>query len=162
ESFGNGLLSRLVTFWQLASAWKPQDAAAINGAEYDRLIAFVGDGKTPALAWALVDLALRNKNRPTFLPGERADFDRRLLEAACRSLAGLPALEYAARYEMARCHLEAGHNQQARQLFTDLYGESLNAGWLPAVDAAFRAALTEKDGESSWGKLMRQNVRQLL
>src|SRR5262249_33927595 len=29
-------------------------------------------------------------------------------------------------------------------------------------DAAFRAALTEKDGESSWGKLMRQNVRQLL
>src|SRR5262249_61936203 len=49
-----------------------------------------------------------------------------------------------------------------RQLFTDLATESLNAGWLPAIDAAFRTALTEKDGESSWTRLMRQNVRQLL
>jgi predicted Zn-dependent protease len=125
-------------------------------------MAFVGDSKPPALTWALVDLVLKNKNRPTFLPGERADLDRRLLEAACRSLAGVPVLEYTARYETARWHLEAGHKEQARQLFTDLYTEALNAGWLPAIDASFRAALTEKDGESSWGKLMRQNVRQLL
>src|SRR5262249_54372144 len=98
ESLGDGLLSRLVNFWQLASAWKPQDAAAINGAEYDRLIAFVSDRKTPALTWALVDLALRDKSRPTFLPGERADFDRRLLEAAGRSLAGGPGLGEAVPY----------------------------------------------------------------
>jgi hypothetical protein len=162
EVFGNGLLSRLTGFWQLASAWKAQDAAAINGAEYDRLIAFVSDRKTPALSWALVDLVLRNKTRPTFLPGERADFNRRLLEAAGRSLAGIPGLEYAIRYESARCQLEAGNKPQARQLFTDLYTEALKCGWLPPIDAAFRAALMEKDGEAPWCKLMRQNLRQLL
>src|SRR5262249_23731124 len=120
---------------------------------------FVGEARAPELSWVLADLVLR-KERPVFLPGGTAEFRRRVLEAASRSLADDPALGYAARHEHARLVLEAGDRRQARKLFLELHEKSLQDGAVPVLSEGFRKAL---EGDSpQWSELMRKTADRLL
>lgn len=68
-------------------------------------------------------------------------------------------LDYVGKYEQARALYEASDFTPSRQLFEQLYAETLKKGILPPVDSAFRSALqTDQVGES-WPKLMKQTAK---
>jgi predicted Zn-dependent protease len=86
----------------------------------------------------------------------------RAIAEGYQTLRDIPGLKYAARYERARNLLKAGDRELARQLFAELYAETLKAGVLPPIDASFREAFQDTNSEASlFGNLMRRAAADL-
>ena len=139
----------LYVHWQSNKPIQGNDAA--KKAERERALQFVRDHQASPYGWAILSLVR-----------ERGGLDRGLAEAF-RQFENCPGLEYAARYEYARCCLDNGDAVKARKLFQELYQKTLADGTLPAIDASFRQAFLNggKDAKS-YGELIRQTAATLL
>jgi hypothetical protein len=153
-----GFLHRLAVSHALYQRWQsahPGRDADQRRAERDRAFDYVRRNAGTVFGWALLCLMEDHA-------GDDANFHRALADAFGR-FADTPGLEYAARYEQARCLAKGGNRAGSRRRFRELYERTLRKDVLPAIDADFRAALlatrTEPD---EWSALLRQSADRLI
>jgi tetratricopeptide (TPR) repeat protein len=108
--------------------------------ELDRRMAldFIGRASSPVFGWLV--LAMFN-DRDTSPEAHRvwADASLRFVQ--------IPAVSYPARYEAACSYARAGDWQRARQIFAQLYTQTLKRGVLPPIDQRFTQAFHNGDGD---------------
>jgi predicted Zn-dependent protease len=167
----DGLIQRLAAFRDLGKKWQSgkfgQWSAAERQVEAERALDFVRRNKSSPFGWPMLSL-VQDKI------GDGKE-DQLALAEAYRLFENVPYLAYPARYERARCLLHAGHSEEARTVFLDLYAETLKAGVVPPIDRAVAEALSphprprnlrfspEGRGEAvSWAKLMRRTSADLV
>jgi ferric-dicitrate binding protein FerR (iron transport regulator) len=160
---GDGFFETLMTFHALAEPWQRAAPGVLEPAEYQRLLKFVGEARSPTLAWALAALVLEDHGRPTALPGGRNGVKHAVLSAASRSHRLVPGLAFLARYEQARLYRETDQGEQARTLFLEAYRHWEPDGVPAPIDSAFRQALRPEDGRfDDWTPLFRATAERLL
>jgi predicted Zn-dependent protease len=162
----DGLIQRLAAFRDLGKKWQsgksrrteliPFYGAADRKAEVERALDFVRRNKSSPFGWPMLSL-IQDKI------GDSKQHQLALADAY-RLFENVPYLAYPARYERARCLLNAGHSEEARTVFLGLYEETLKAGVVPPIDRAFAEALRPLTGAArqegadsiSWAELMRR------
>ena len=147
----------------LVTIWKNGHPAADKN---ERTLRFVKECSSPAYAWAVTATVLQHA--PAVTP---ATFKKELLDTVAARVKGSPSLEYATRYELARC--EANERHKANADLLALYRETLERGMVPPVDASFIEALQDSgnvrkttavfaaEGHASWAMLMAEQCLQL-
>jgi ferric-dicitrate binding protein FerR (iron transport regulator)/tetratricopeptide (TPR) repeat protein len=142
----DGFIQQLAAFRDLWTRWHTNQAsqgdATAKKAQQNQALAYVRGCKVPLFAWAILGELYRNggfaKDAATF----------RAIADGYQTLKDTPGLGFAARYEQARCLLEAGDRAPARKVFGELYTEMLKAGVLPPLDASFRQAFSDAGGSA--------------
>ncbi|MFH1266012.1 MAG: hypothetical protein ABIK89_09805, partial [Planctomycetota bacterium] len=151
----NGFVRQLAEFrdiWIRYNSGRGDDADRRR--ERERALRFVKECTSPEFGWAILSL-IRNYG------GDR-EFYRAAGEAA-RAFEKVPSLSYTARYEHARGTHQAGDSKQAQKLFTELWKDTLEKGFLPRFDGDMRNAFhTGDDGSQKWQKLIRQTASKLI
>jgi hypothetical protein len=162
RGLGEGLVRRLVEVQLIVRALS-KDGAPLTDEDAARGIRAIREAKSPIFVWAIVAEALRVPDKKVTAKGGRAKLQRDFLEAACAALKDVPALSYAARYELARHLAENGERAEARKRFQELYEETAKAGSLPPLDGAFRKALQASGPEPDlFAKLLRDTAAGLV
>jgi tetratricopeptide (TPR) repeat protein len=164
--FGDGWLNRLATAHALYQRWEgrggPKRTEAQQKAEREKALQFIEQNKGSGLAWALLGLVHERVAAEDDGKKDLKEIWAALAEAYFW-FADTPALEYYARYEMARCLWKAGERDEARAKFRTLYEETLEFKGLPPIDADFRQALLGTgDEENLWKRLMPRATKFLL
>jgi hypothetical protein len=157
--WGEGYLRELALTHALLQRWQDERVAkgspAKLWAERLRALKFVQEHRGSAFGWALLCLM---EDRA----GKDYDFQAQLADTF-RLFEGGPGLDYAARYERARCLFAGRRPAEARKHFLALYEQTLKAGVLPPVDADFRQALLGRDGQpDDWAALVQKTAADLV
>ena len=164
--WGQGFLQRLALSHALYQRW--QNGKAVGGteaqrqAERDRALDHVRRNQGTALGFALLGL-LEDRARDDETAHKGASPAYRDLADAWLLFVDAPGLEYAARYENARCLCKGGDRAEARQRWRALYEKTLDGDELPAIDGDFRLALLgEGDEADEWSDLLRKTAERLV
>ena len=158
----SGLLNNLIEVQSIARIWQSL-GAPITDKDASRAVKAIRQAKSPLFAWAVLMEVQRWPDRNVTAEGGRTKVQRDVLEAACAALKDVPALSYAARYELARHLADNGERAEARKLFVELYEETARTGTLPPLDRAFRQTLQGSGKEPDlFGKLLRDRAAQLV
>ncbi len=140
----DGFLNRLADFRdvyaRLTSGKASQGTVEQRAADRQKAVEFVRRCKSPLFGWTVLSMLLDEAG------GDPESY--RSLADACRLFEKVPGLSYSARYEAARCSLQAGDWQKARDQFRELHTAALKLDVLPPIDASFTQAF-RYDGEGS-------------
>jgi tetratricopeptide (TPR) repeat protein len=154
----DGFLHRLALSHALYQRWQnghPGRDAEQRRAERDRALDYVRRNAGTGFGWALLCLMEDQAGKEEAL--------YRTLAEAWPLFADVPGLEYAARYEQARCLWKGGRRDEARRCFRDLCEQTFRKDLLPALDADFRAALLGNGTDADdWSALLRQSADHLV
>jgi len=122
--------------------------------ERERALRFVRESHSPEFGWAIFS-QIRNY-------GGDQEFYRGVGKAAL-AFEDVPSLSYAARYEHARGTGRAGDWKQAQVLFTKLWKDTLDKGFLPRLDSDMRNAFHNAEGGAeAWRNLVRETASNLI
>ena len=162
EQWKDGFLQHLAVTHAILQRWQNKKIKVDDEAELKRTLDYVRRNKNSAFAWALLGLMQDRANE------EQAN--KKDVSAVYRSLADawllfedMPGINYAARYEHARCLWKAGEREAARKQFRELYEKTIKEDILPPVDADFRQAL-QGDGKEpdQWSELLRETAKRMV
>jgi predicted Zn-dependent protease len=152
------MLKHLATSHALFQRWQSKQVEKWNAErlekERDQALKYVRDNKNSAFGWVMLSL-LQHK------AGEDKAFYSELAKH-WKMFQQWPALSYAARYEQARCQLEAGQLEEARKLFAQLYEDTFKDGALPPLDSDFRTALLSGKAADGWSQLLQGTAKKLI
>jgi len=153
-----GFLPQLAEFHDLYARWSSGKAAQSDAAhlalDRERALQFLRNCRLPELQWALLSVIRAQRGDAEFCG---------LIEQMDLSTKNFPAVSYVARYEHARGLGQSGNWPRAEELFSKLYSETLEAGWLPPIDAGFRQAFQNAaGGPQRWQALVRETAAKLL
>src|SRR5262249_42301644 len=98
----NTFWERMESFYGVVLRLQKGNGASIGTAEAERLLRFVAECRSPATAWTVTDVVLRNTANKEAGKQDANELKKKLLEAACRATEGSPDFHYVARYEQAR------------------------------------------------------------
>ncbi len=159
-----GFLRELASFRDLWHHWNTGRATEGDKAKWNeerrRALEFIRNCRSPELGWALWNTVRNHGDAPPF--GGGRDVSRMMGEAAL-NFQRIPALSYVARYEHARGMLNSGDWKEARKLFSKLYEETLERGFLPPIDGSFRQAFHRgPDGAKKWQAMLRRTSDELI
>jgi hypothetical protein len=152
-------LDRFLAFFEDLSApwaWSQKARQADPAAwrtERHRALEFVRRKRGTRAGWAALTVLLQPESDAAWYRG---------LAAACLLFERTPGLEYAARYEHARCLLRAGQAAPARNAFAQLYRDTLARGVLPALDDSFLQAFQAPLDDPAWAEFRRQTAATLV
>ncbi len=120
----------------------------------DKLLSFVKECRSPVMVWAI---ALRGWGKS--LEGDGRSFLQELFTAVLPRMKGIPALEYAARYELGLALLGSAEHEKGNAALLTLYEDTLKQGLIPPVDTSFVTAFL--NGTAN-GPRARQTVADLV
>jgi tetratricopeptide (TPR) repeat protein len=152
------LLKHLATTHALYQRWQSKQMEKWNAdrlqKERDQALKYVRDNQESAFGWVMLTL-LQNK------AGKDKAFHAELAKH-WELFQKWPVVAYAARYEQARALWQAGQDEQARELFLKLYGDTFKDGYLPPLDSDFRAVLLDGKAASGWSQLLQSTAKKLI
>jgi Tfp pilus assembly protein PilF len=156
---GAGILKHLALSHALFQRWENkkvlQGTPAKRQAELKRAVQYIRDNKGSLFGWILLCLVQDQA-------GKDKAMHRELVEL-WPLFENVPGLNYAARYEQARCLAEAGEREAARKRFHDLYNVTLTRGQLPLIDLDFRRTLAGESKEADlWSALLRKTAARFI
>lgn len=139
----HAFLRRLAAFRDLVTLWGTGQVGTVGTLEFqantDRTLRDLEECPELVWAWAVLD-AVQGSGRSTTQIHEA-------LARVQKDLGEEMGLVYSGRYQHASGLMDAGKKAEARQLFLALYEEAFQAGLIPPIDGAFRAALNEHNPE---------------
>jgi hypothetical protein len=154
----DSFLQRLAVSHALYQRWEnahPGRDAAQRQAERERAFDYVRRNAGTVFGWSLLCLMEDHA-------GKDEDFHRALADA-WGLFADVPGLEYAARYEQARCLWKGARRAEARRHFRELYEQTFRKDLLPLIDGDFRATLLADGKEpDEWSALLRRTAGRLI
>ncbi len=159
------LLKHLATSHALFQRWQGKQSAkwTPERLKKERALAlqYVRDHKDSAFGWVMLTLLQDRANQES---NEAGKSDEAYFGELAKhwELFEKSGLDYAARYEQARCLSEAGQEAKARGVYLKLYADTLKEGLLPPLDGEFRSELLEGKGKESWTKLMQSTAEKLI
>jgi tetratricopeptide (TPR) repeat protein len=160
EAAGNAFLQRLVALHDLhrlgSQPKGSSEGTAPGPLERKMALESLRTGKASSLDWALLSLAQERL-------GEDEEMEK-AIGNGLRKLADVPDLSYIADYERARLSLTNGRQQEAREIYQELYARALKSG-VPPIDPSFRAAFqtaNKEAGADAWAGWVRQTAARLV
>ncbi len=157
EAGDSSFLRQLAEFHDLWDRWHDGRATAGDESqrrqERRRALAFIERAQPPELAWGLLMAVRAVLSDADFYTG---------FAAAIPRFETVPGVQYAARYERARALFGGGDGAQARDLFSKLFTETLEAGRVPPIDSSFRYALLQGGDGGRWRPTIRAAAKRLI